>query len=96
MVRIEELQEHAQELCKKIGLPACKIMIHIDMDDYVGIIGENEGGCIVIYEVGHPERYCVSVKNTVLNNKELVYDTLHLQVRRYKEFLENLLNNYQE
>ncbi len=88
MVRTEELQEWTKELCKGQGLPVCDTMVYIDMDDYVGIIGEEDGGCLVVYEVCRPERYCVAVEKSVLQNRELVYDTLQRQIKRYKKFLE--------
>ena len=47
-----------------------------EMDDYVGIIGEADGGCLLVYEVTNPEKYCVAVEQGLLQNRRILYDTL--------------------
>ena len=89
MVKSEELQHWLDELCKELGLPACDTIIYTEMDDYVGIIGEPDGGCLVVYEVANPEKYCVAVEKCVLQNRDFVYKTLKKQIGLYKEFIEH-------
>lgn len=88
MVKLEELQKEARALSEQLGLPACDVMVHIRMDDYIGIFGEADGGCMVIYEKDNPEKYCVTVPKDVLDNRELVYGTLEAHLWNYKEFME--------
>lgn len=45
-------------------------MIYLDMDDYVGIIDEADGGCLVVYGMDALEKYCVAVETGVLKNRE--------------------------
>lgn len=82
--------------CEEQGLPSGETMVHVAMDDYIGILGENEGGCIVIYEIDHPERYCVSVEKSVLQDREFLISTLYRQVLRYKEFMKSERQRYKE
>ncbi len=88
MITIEELKKRADELCKEIGLPECDVMVHIRMDDYIGMFGEADGGCMVIYEMYNPKKYCVTVPKDVLDDRELVYGTLEAHLWNYKEFME--------
>ena len=88
MVKAEELQERANATCHKLGLAACDVMIYIKMDDCVGIIGEDTGGCMVVYELWNPERYCVAVAKEALKNRKFIYDTLETMLGKYKKFLE--------
>ena len=89
MVRAEELQTWAEMVCDELGLPTCETMFHIRMiDDYVGITGENDGGCMVIYEMDNPKHYCITVEKSVLQNRQVIKETLERQLTRYKEFIE--------
>ena len=38
MLSYEELKERARTLCEKLELSPCDVMIHVKMDDYVGIL----------------------------------------------------------
>lgn len=71
-------------------------MLYIGMDEYVGIIGEADGGCLVVYEVADPTKYCVAVEKGLLQNRELVYETLQSQIRRYKELMDYERGEYDE
>lgn len=79
MAELKELQDWTKKFCGELELPVCEAMVHIDMDDYIGIIGEKEGGCLIVYEADNPEKYCVSVEKSVLRENEgLARDTLYI------------------
>ena len=88
-VRESELREWIDSFCTEFGLPVCDVMIYIGMDDYVGIIGEADGGSLVVYEMYNIEKYCVAVEKSLLENRELVYKTLERQFGRYRDFIEH-------
>ena len=84
----DELQQWTNKLCKRFGLTVCDTMIYLDMvDDYIEIIGEYDGGCMVVFEVGNPKHFCVTVEKNVLNNRQFVYDTLVKQLGKYKKYM---------
>ena len=87
-VTAEELQRWADALSKELGLPACGAMMHISVGDYIGVIGNEKKGCVIIYNMNVPEEYCVSIDRELVHNRASVYNTLKNQLRRYKEFLE--------
>ena len=87
-VKERELHDWTRIFCDEYGLPPCDVMTYIDMDDYVGIIGEADGGCLIVYEMYNVEKYCVAVEKSLLKNREFVYETLKRQLGKYKDFLE--------
>ena len=87
----EELQRWANKVCKRLGLPSCDTMIYLDMvDDYIEIIGENEGGCMVVFEAGNPKKFCVVVEQKALKKRQFVYNTLLNHLGKYKKYMEEV------
>ena len=83
-----ELQKHVLHLCREFELPDGDAVIHTDMDDYVGMIGDENSGCFIIYEMSHPERFCVSINKKLLSEKSHLYSLMDWRFRCYKEMLE--------
>ena len=83
-----ELQNWTDRICKRYKLPKCDVTIFIEMDEMIGVFGENDGGCMVFYDYSNPGKFCVAVEKDVLKNRQFVYDTLQVHLWNYKKFID--------